>query len=190
MASLARSGLPLHPWGASAGVRSLEGAVSVDSAPPPCVRVGERRSRLEVHRRDRDPETDRSARIDDGGPIEIRYGSRWIAEAGWRAETRMFRTRARAPARASAAMFAVYFVADRQGMTTPLAAARQYLPARLRLHARAEPVILDPLLPARISIRRLHLVVVSVRDVVRKEPLRLGGYGHSVKPDSWSVAPR
>lgn len=189
-AALAPRGPLSHPSGASGVERSLADAASADSAPPPCVRVGARRSQLWAQRQGQGPETDRSDRIDDVGPIGTRCGSRWIAEVGWRADMRMYRTRARTPAPASAAMLAVYFVADRQRMAAPLTAPRQYLPARLRLHARAEPVVLDPLLPAGISIRRLHLLVVSVRDVVRKKPLRLGGYDHSVKPDSRLPASR
>jgi len=65
-------------------------------------------------------------------------------------------------------VLAVDFVADRQGMAAPASATRENVPSGLRLHARAEPVILYALLPARISICRLHVVGFSIRAVVQK----------------------
>jgi len=74
----------------------------------------------------------------------------------------------RAPARGSAAVLAVDFVADRQGMAPPASATRENVPSALGLHPRAEPVVLHALLPAGISICRLHVVGVSIRAVVQK----------------------
>jgi len=74
----------------------------------------------------------------------------------------------RAPARGSAAVLAVDFVADRQGMATPASATRENVSPGLGLHTRAEPVVLHALSSAGISICRLHVVSVSVRAVVQK----------------------
>jgi len=65
-------------------------------------------------------------------------------------------------------VLAVDFVADRKGMATPASATRENVPSGLGLHARAEPMVLYALPPARISIRRLHFVIVSIRPVVQK----------------------
>jgi hypothetical protein len=65
-------------------------------------------------------------------------------------------------------VLAVDFVAHRQGMATPASATCENVPPGLALHARAEPVVLQALLPAGISIRRLHIVGVSVRAVIKK----------------------
>lgn len=72
------------------------------------------------------------------------------------------------PARNSAAVLAVDFVADRQGMATPAPATREYVPSGLGLHARTETVVLHALLSARISICRLHVIGVSILAVVQK----------------------
>jgi len=72
------------------------------------------------------------------------------------------------PARNSAAVLAVDFVADRQGMSTPAPATRENVSSGLCLHARSETVVLHALLPARISICRLHVVGVSIHAVVEK----------------------
>jgi hypothetical protein len=72
------------------------------------------------------------------------------------------------PVRGSAAVLAVDFVADRQGVATPASATRENISPGLRLHARAETVILDALSPAGISICWLHVLSISIRAVVQK----------------------
>jgi hypothetical protein len=65
-------------------------------------------------------------------------------------------------------VLAVDFVADRQGMATPASATRENVPSGLGLHARPEAMVLHALLPAGVSICRLHVVGFSIRTVVQK----------------------